>query len=374
MTANLIKASALSNNIVQDPLLSIIVPVYNTAEYLRDCLGSLISNDADIIEIIIIHDGGTDNSLDVATDWMSKNDRAVRARLYDQSNSGLSAARMTGIKYSKGKYIGFLDSDDLANIDALHTAAKHAEKYGCDVVSFRSLILDEKSKKTTRFYDSWVWDRLLGEQKFRLTNLIDEPRLLRLEPNANTRVVRRDFFIDKKIEFPPGIMFEDYLPHAQQMIGAGKIGLLNELGYYYRVNRPDQITSRRDQRRFDAVKSASQTLAFAESSHVSEAAMACLMLQLTRLLSWCAEFVPDQDRAEFCREAIASLKNVSRHVYKRARTEFAFDLYERMVLRLFERENAQALRHLASARMKRRMITDGLARSLDIVRRRRFSL
>jgi hypothetical protein len=167
-------------------------------------------------------------------------------------------------------------------------------------------------------------------------------------------------------------MFEDYLPHAQQIIGAGKIGLLDELGYYYRVNRPDQITLRRDQRRFDAVKSASQTLAFAESSHVNEDAMACLLLQLTRLLSWCAEFVPDQGRAEFCSQAIASLENVSRRVYLRARSEFAFDLYERMVLRLFERKSAQALRHLASARMRRRMITNGLARSLDIVRQRRL--
>jgi glycosyltransferase involved in cell wall biosynthesis len=344
----LIVESSAARNDTTSVQISIIVPVYNTGPYLKRCLDSVVFNDARLFEIIIIHDGGSDNSLDVAASWIFSNDSRVSARLFDQPNAGLSAARMTGVKHAMGKYICFLDSDDIANIDVLHSAAIHAEQYDCDVVLFRSLILDDKSKKTEPFYDSWVWDHLLNKQKFRLTNLAAAPRLLRLEPNANTRIIRRDFFVDAKIEFPIGLHFEDYAPHVQQMIGARKIGLLDEIGYFYRVNRPGKITDNRDRRRFDAIKSVSKAIQLAMAAELSADAMANLALQVTRLLSWCAECVPRVHRREFCAEAVQAAQHIREEDYELAISSYANEPKERMLLDIYKRHDAAALFSLAS--------------------------
>ncbi|MBQ7789924.1 MAG: glycosyltransferase family 2 protein [Bacilli bacterium] len=93
-------------------LVSIIVPVYNVYEYLDECLKSLINQTYKNIEIIVINDGSTDKSLSICEKYTKKD---KRIKLINQKNSGLSYTRNIGIKNSKGKYISFIDSDDIIN-------------------------------------------------------------------------------------------------------------------------------------------------------------------------------------------------------------------------------------------------------------------
>jgi glycosyltransferase involved in cell wall biosynthesis len=348
MLETLIINSISSNEPSTAVLVSIVVPVYNTGAYLKECLDSVIFCDPHIFEIIIVHDGGTDNSRDIAAEWISLNSDRVNARLFDQPNSGLSAARMTGLANAVGKFVYFLDSDDIADIDVIHSAVSHAEMHDCDVVLFRSLVLDNQTLRTEPFYDSWLWDRLVEGRKFRRTSLMDEPRLLRLEPNANTRVIRRDFFERAGIKFPKGLHFEDYPPHVQEMIEASAIGLLNEIGYFYRVNRPGKITDQRDRKRFDAIKSASRALDFARSANLDTDAFANLTLQITRLLSWCAECTRDEDRFEFCRDVMVLARSIPTECYQRAKSHFVVEPRESLVLDIFEAADEVALSQLAS--------------------------
>ena len=91
--------------------LSIIVPVYNAAQYLERCISSLLDQDIPFneYEIIIINDGSTDNSLDIAYLMQQKSTNII---VLTKDNGGASAARNTGLKYAKGKYIQFVDADD----------------------------------------------------------------------------------------------------------------------------------------------------------------------------------------------------------------------------------------------------------------------
>lgn len=91
------------------PLVSIIVPIYNTARYLPACLDSIIAQTHQNLEIILIDDGSTDTSGKIADDY-AKNDS--RIRVFHQENSGQSAARNLGLTMVKGEYVSFLDSDD----------------------------------------------------------------------------------------------------------------------------------------------------------------------------------------------------------------------------------------------------------------------
>jgi glycosyltransferase involved in cell wall biosynthesis len=90
-------------------LISIVVPVYNSEKYLEKCLVSLINQTYKNIEIIVINDGSTDGSLDIAKQ-LAKRDS--RVKVYSKKNGGLSSARNHGIEKASGEYIGFVDSDD----------------------------------------------------------------------------------------------------------------------------------------------------------------------------------------------------------------------------------------------------------------------
>ena len=98
------------------PKISIIVPIYNTAKYLKRCLDSIMQQSLEDIEIIAINDGSTDNSLEILQK-LSKKD--ARIKIYTQQNQGLSVARNKGIELAKAEVISFVDSDDTIQKDML---------------------------------------------------------------------------------------------------------------------------------------------------------------------------------------------------------------------------------------------------------------
>ena len=89
--------------------LSVVVPVYNSAQYLDRCIESIISQSFTKIELILVDDGSTDNSLDICKEWAKKENRI---KVIQRENGGLSAARNTGIDNATSEYITFVDSDD----------------------------------------------------------------------------------------------------------------------------------------------------------------------------------------------------------------------------------------------------------------------
>lgn len=116
--------------------ISVIVPVYNVAPYLNTCLDSIINQSYQNLEIILVNDGSTDESLSICEQYHSKDNRI---KIINQSNQGVAAARNTGIDVAKGKYLTFIDPDDwFSNNDALEILyqAMMAEKSYVVVCSF----------------------------------------------------------------------------------------------------------------------------------------------------------------------------------------------------------------------------------------------
>lgn len=97
---------------------SIVVPVYNASKWLNDTLGSVLSQDFDNWELILVDDGSTDDSYLILEDFASK-DKRIKA--ISQKNSGVSAARNRGLQYASGEYVIFLDADDMLSENALST-------------------------------------------------------------------------------------------------------------------------------------------------------------------------------------------------------------------------------------------------------------
>ena len=122
--------------------LSIIVPIYNVAPYLRKCVDSLLAQDITDYEIILVDDGSTDDSGAIADELvdafrLSPLASRLEMRMIHQSNSGLSEARNTGTREAKGQYILFVDSDDYLQPNTLGTLLEQAERDNLDVLRFR---------------------------------------------------------------------------------------------------------------------------------------------------------------------------------------------------------------------------------------------
>lgn len=127
-----------------NPKVSIIIPVYNTEKYLSRCLNSLVKQTLHDIEIICINDGSEDNSLSILENYASSDERIV---LIDQKNQGQSVARNRGIEIARGKYIGFVDSDDWVDDNYFEKLYCAAENNNCDIAVAGIIRLSKFNKK-----------------------------------------------------------------------------------------------------------------------------------------------------------------------------------------------------------------------------------
>ena len=113
--------------------VSIIVPVYNSSDVLCECVNSLINQDYENIEIILVDDGSTDNSGEICDSFQEKD---KRVKVIHKKNEGQSAARNLGIQESSGDYVMFIDSDDWLDLDAVSTLVSYADENDLDVTRF----------------------------------------------------------------------------------------------------------------------------------------------------------------------------------------------------------------------------------------------
>ncbi len=156
-----------------EPLISVIVPVYNVEKYVAKCLDSIINQTYKNLEIIVVDDGSTDNSYSVCCSYAEKDDRIV---LLQQPNGGQASARNYGIENAGGDYVGFVDSDDWIEpcmYEAMISAVKDSD---CAVaVCGRYNVDEDTGEKRTQFTseNAKIWDRAEAIGNFLVWNDID---------------------------------------------------------------------------------------------------------------------------------------------------------------------------------------------------------
>ena len=132
------------NKIKRNTTISIIVPVYNTEPFLRECLDSILNQTFKEIEIICVNDGSTDNSLSILEEYRKKDCRLI---ILSQENKGPGAARNKGLDIAKGKYLSILDSDDIYDVTMLEKMYSRAEELQTDIIVCLSEAFDNVTKK-----------------------------------------------------------------------------------------------------------------------------------------------------------------------------------------------------------------------------------
>ena len=134
------------------PLVSVIVPVYNVKDYLKDCLNSIVLQSYSHMEILLIDDGSTDGSGDICDEYAKKDSRI---KVFHQKNLGLSAARNVGLNHMNGEYLTFVDSDDTISKFFLELLLKEILMYQVDMVVCDYLRYVHDDEITDQYTDSY---------------------------------------------------------------------------------------------------------------------------------------------------------------------------------------------------------------------------
>jgi glycosyltransferase involved in cell wall biosynthesis len=211
--------------------ISIVVPVYNVQPYLEKCLDFLIRQSQPNIEIIVVNDGSTDNSLDIIHRYALKDQRI---RVIDKANEGLGAARNAGLKISTGKYVMFVDADDWISNEACNKLLSIAENSNADVVIFDLTFYDNKRYITREQYQTQT--AISGEEY-----LLSAMRNGGFSPTVCNKFVRRE--IIENIFFPEDTKHEDIYFTILSLLECKRVVTTNDVSYYYRINRLGSLTN-----------------------------------------------------------------------------------------------------------------------------------
>ena len=188
--------------------VSVIIPVYNTEDYLKECIVSLVNQTLREIEILIVNDGSTDSSLEIMKEFKNKYPNIIK--IFDKVNGGQASARNYALPFAQGEYLGFVDSDDWVDSTMYEEMYEKAEKEDADIVICD--MVDHFPDRTVCYPSSRF------ENKFKVT------------PSACNKLFKRSLV--KEDVFPVGLWYEDFEFTTMQLMKTDCISVIHK-GLYH---------------------------------------------------------------------------------------------------------------------------------------------
>lgn len=214
------------------PLISVIIPVYNTKDFLPDCLNAVLKQTYTNLEIIVIDDGSNDGCAKICDTYAKKD---TRIKLIHQKNAGLSAARNAGLKLATGEFVTFIDGDDTVTVDYVERLFSLVQKYQTkiSICSFAEIYPDKtsnfgKNYSEKCFSTAECLRYMLNEQGFTTT--------------AWGKLYARTLW--ENLKFPDGKLHEDIGVIYRTILQCDKIAYTPEPNYYY-YQRENSITNQK---------------------------------------------------------------------------------------------------------------------------------
>lgn len=220
--------------VLNDVMVSIIIPVYNNEKFLYKCLDSVINQSIENIEIICIDDGSTDDSFKILKEYESKDNRV---KIISQLNSGAAIARNKGIELAKGQFILFLDSDDWLELNALEKLLNNAISNDSELVLFNAVEHKEGGTLKNRIYmevnSSEDYNNFTFNYKFNKKFVMNGYLVIW------SKFYKTSFLTENNLTFTNHPIFNDIQFHIKSMLLANKISYCPDILYnYLRINQP----------------------------------------------------------------------------------------------------------------------------------------
>ena len=238
--------------------ISVIIPVYNTEKYLKECVESVLAQTYHNLEILLINDGATDSSPQICESYAKQD---ARIKLIHKENGGLSDTRNTGIKQCSGDYVLFLDSDDYWDDPKMvEKLADQMQQYPVDILNFRYKKYMEDTKQFVPCLKS-VEDIKQQEKDQILERLINEGLYI---SSACNKLISASFLKKNELYFEKGKYNEDEFWTYQAVERAEKIVQIEDVGYYYFFREDSIINETYNIRRLDALEARYQRMKYLE--------------------------------------------------------------------------------------------------------------
>ncbi|WP_084676278.1 glycosyltransferase family 2 protein [Carnobacterium pleistocenium] len=211
-------------NIYTNSLVSIIVPVYNSEEFIAENLLSILNQDHKNLEAIMVDDGSTDNSMNIIKEIAGNDNRVKYIR---QDNQGAPAARNNGLKHSQGDFLYFIDSDDRLSHRAVSLMLISLSITGADIVIGQYQNMDENGNLNHIQDFGYSKPNILTTKK----NLKE---LVFLPPFPGNKMYKMSIIKDNQIKFASVKIAQDLNFYLKALLCANKVSIIDEVVYYYR--------------------------------------------------------------------------------------------------------------------------------------------
>ena len=221
----------------ETPLISVIIPCYNGEQYIEKTLQHVLSQTFTNWECIVVDDGSSDNSKEIINAFENLDNRII---YYYQDNQGLSGSRNSGTKISKGKYIYYLDADDLIDKNTLQNFV-NLIPHNTDIIFGKTALTDGHNKNIIGYLEHF----LPVNQKLANTNYKLVPMVLndKVSCVAHNRLYKKAFITKHNLAFKDRLLHEDELWFFETLINCQSIILSDQTTYYYNTGNQNSITN-----------------------------------------------------------------------------------------------------------------------------------
>lgn len=241
--------------------ISVIVPIYNVEKYLAACLESLQKQEFDSYEVILVDDGSKDGSGKIAESYVEKYSDIFS--LVHQENKGLSEARNTGMRYAKGEYLCFVDSDDSVDKRYLSELYQTAEDTGADMVFCAFQSVDENGNCLKKVFEN-------GFECGKVYNIQERKDLLLIQNAAWNKLYKKKIIDDNQMQFTPGVWYEDLRFVKKYMLFASKCAYCDSILYNYLVRSGSIMTSMASKRNVEIIDAIDELTDFYKQKNAYE--------------------------------------------------------------------------------------------------------
>ena len=219
--------------------VSIIIPIYNAENYLKQCLDSIIDQTLEEIEIICVNDGSTDHSSQILEEYSQKDQRI---KIINNENNGPGASRKIGLNYATGDFITFVDCDDWVKLDTYEKLYKNGVSNKSDIVILNPTRYDESNDEFI-YMEGFDIAKYLDDNNIDFNNFVFnykdiKPFVLNRSFSAWSKLYKAEFLNGyDDFYFPKNIFYEDVPFHVQVLLRAKRISFCKEELYCYRISR-----------------------------------------------------------------------------------------------------------------------------------------
>jgi len=300
------------------PKVSVIIPVYNTEKYIGETLNSIINQTLKEIEIIVINDGSTDNSLQIINEYARIDNRII---VYAQENQGQSIARNKGFDHASGNYIYFMDSDDFLDLNALELCYIKSEENKIDFIFFDADTIYESNQSDFQmnYHHVNICDKIYNGI-FLINYLLDTNQFF-VPPYLN---FIRKAYLDKHIlRFHPQIIHEDQLFTFNLYIHAQKVSYIPKPLFKRRIRSNSTMTKKFSLKNMNGYFTVSREILKYKSGGTDKLkkTIDLFLFQMLNATSYGASTLPFNERMYVLRELIfkyfkyISIKSLARILF-----------------------------------------------------------